>query len=36
MFDLTEQFLVQLVEIIPASLGIYLIFNFTRMLLFKE
>lgn len=36
MFDLTCQFLVQLIECIPVVFGVYLIFNFTRILLFKE
>lgn len=36
MWELTEMFLVQLVKIIPGALGVYLIFNFTRDLLFKE
>lgn len=36
MFDLTQQFLIQLIQCIPGAFGIYLIFNFTRMLLFKE
>lgn len=36
MFELTEAMLVQLIQCIPVSFGVYLIFNFTRMLLFKE
>lgn len=36
MFDLTAQMLVQLINCIPVCFGVYLIFNFTRMLLFKE
>lgn len=36
MFDLTIQFLIQLIQIIPGAFGVYLIFNFTRVLLFKE
>lgn len=36
MWELTEQMLVQLIEIIPGALGVYLIFNFTRDLLFRE
>lgn len=36
MFDLTTQMLTQLINIIPGALGVYLIFNFTRTLLFKE
>lgn len=36
MFELTEQMLIQLINCIPVAFGVYLIFNFTRMLLFKE
>lgn len=36
MFDLTAQMLVQLIDCIPVCFGVYLIFNFTRILLFKE
>lgn len=36
MFELTEQMLVQLINCIPVCFGVYLIFNFTRILLFKE
>lgn len=36
MFELTEQMLVQFVQLIPGTFGIYLLFNFTRDLLFKE
>lgn len=36
MFEVCEQLLVQEVELLPAILGIYLIFAFTKDLLFKE
>lgn len=36
MWELTEQMLIQLVKCIPVMFGVYLIFNFTRELLFKE
>lgn len=36
MFELTEMMLTQLVKLLPAMFGVYLIFNFTRDLLFKE
>lgn len=36
MWELTEQMLVQFINCIPVLLGVYLIFNFTRELLFKE
>lgn len=36
MFDVMEQLLVQLVELMPALLGLYLIFYFTGTLFFKN
>ena len=36
MFELCEQLLVQEVQLLPAIFGIYLIFKFTKDLLFKE
>lgn len=36
MFEVTETMLVQLIQCIPVLFGVYLIFNFTRILLFKE
>lgn len=36
MFELCEQFLVQEIELMPAIFGVYLIFKFTKDLLFKE
>ena len=36
MMDLTIQMMVQLIECIPVAFGVYLIFNFTRLILFKE
>ena len=36
MFECMEQMLVQFIECIPTLLGLYLIFNFTGNLLFKE
>lgn len=36
MFDITETMLVQLVECMPVLFGVYLIFNFLGVLLFKE
>lgn len=36
MFELTEAMLTQLIGIIPVAFGTYLIFNFVRILLFKE
>lgn len=36
MFELTEQMLVQLINLLPGAFGVYLIFSFTGMLLFKE
>lgn len=36
MWELTTTFLEQLIKIIPGVLGVYLIFNFVRDLLFKE
>lgn len=36
MMTLTEQFLNDFISCIPIMFGVYLIFNFTRELLFKE
>ena len=36
MFEVCEQLLVQEVQLLPAIFGIYLIFTFTKDLLFKE
>lgn len=36
MIDLAITMLTQLIYCIPAAFGVYLIFNFTRILLFKE
>lgn len=36
MFEVCEQLLVQEVHLLPAIFGLYLLFNFTRGLLFKE
>lgn len=36
MMECMIQMLIQLIECIPALLGIYLIFNFAGSLLFKE
>ena len=36
MFDLCIQLLVQEVELLPGIFGVYLIFAFTKDLLFKE
>lgn len=36
MFELCEQFLIQEIECIPVLFGVYLIFSFTKDLLFKE
>ena len=36
MFDLCVQLLEQEVELLPAIFGVYLIFSFTKDLLFKE
>lgn len=36
MFDLCSQFLIEEIEMIPAIVGVYLIFRFTKDLLFKE
>lgn len=36
MWELCEQLLVQEVQLLPAICGIYLIFVFTKDLLFKE
>lgn len=36
MFDVTTQFLIQLIELIPYVFGIYIIFDFTGSLLFGK
>lgn len=36
MFEVAESLLVELVNLLPAILGIYLIFTLTKDLLFKE
>ena len=36
MIDLTIQMMKQYIECIPVAFGVYLIFNFTRLILFKE
>lgn len=36
MFDVVETFLVKLVDMMPAILGIYLLFDFTGALLFSK
>lgn len=36
MFELCSQFLTQEIELLPAIFGVYLIFTFTKDLLFKE
>lgn len=36
MFDLCTQLLVQEIELLPGIFGVYLIFKFTKDLLFKE
>lgn len=36
MFDLMKQMMVQLIECLPAIIGLYLIFKLTGDLLFKE
>lgn len=36
MMDLTIQMMIQLIQCIPVAFGVYLIFNFTRLILFKE
>lgn len=36
MFDIATQFMVQLVDLIPAVIGIYLIFDLTGSLLFGK
>lgn len=36
MFELCEQLLTQEIELLPAIFGVYLIFSFTKDLLFKE
>lgn len=36
MFDVVETFLVKLVELMPAILGIYMLFDLTGVLLFSK
>ena len=36
MFEVCESLLVQEIELLPAIFGVYLIFAFTKDLLFKE
>ncbi len=36
MFEVCEQLLVQEIELLPAIFGVYLIFTFTKDLLFKD
>ena len=36
MFELCESLLTQEVELLPAIFGLYLLFDLTRSLLFKE
>lgn len=36
MFELCEQFLIQEIQCIPVIFGVYLVFSFTKDLLFKE
>lgn len=36
MFDISIQFMVQLVKMIPAIFGLYVLFDFTGALLFNK
>lgn len=36
MFECMEQMLVQLIDCIPVLFGVYLIFSFTKDLLFRD
>lgn len=36
MFECMEQMLIQLIQCLPVLFGVYLIFTFTKDLLFKE
>lgn len=36
MFEVCEQLLIQEIELLPAIFGVYLIFTFTKDLLFKD